>query len=134
MSNSSEEKTVKHNSGDEEKTVKHNSEDEEKFDNLIKEAKAQHDKIEKYMSRCNNTQNTNEIKDCLKLFIYLVPYLLITEKLNSKSYTKDQKEYFNNCVIRGLIRIKEKIKECYIINEEIDYMDMAIKKVEKFRI
>jgi hypothetical protein len=60
--------------------------------------------------------------------------LEITEKLNSKSYTKDQKEYFNNCVIRGLIRIKEKIKECYIINEEIDYMDMAIKKVEKFRI
>ena len=60
--------------------------------------------------------------------------LEITEKLNSKSYTKDQKEYFNNCVIRGLIRIKEKIKECYIINEEIDYMDMAIKKVENFRI
>ena len=60
--------------------------------------------------------------------------LEITEKLNSKSYTKDQKEYFNKCVIRGLIRIKEKIEECYIINEEIHYMDMAIEKVEKFRI
>lgn len=59
--------------------------------------------------------------------------LEITEKLNSKSYTKDQKEYFNKCVIRGLIRIKEKIEECYIINEEIHYMDMAIKKVERFK-
>lgn len=59
--------------------------------------------------------------------------LEITETLNSKSYTNDQKEYFNNCVIRGLIRMKEKIKEGYIINEEINYMDMAIEKIENFK-
>jgi hypothetical protein len=58
--------------------------------------------------------------------------LEITEKVNSKKFTDDQKEYFNNCVIRGLIGIKEKISEGYIIDEEINFIDNAIIKINKY--
>jgi hypothetical protein len=58
--------------------------------------------------------------------------LEITEKVNSKKFTDDQKEYFNNCVIRGLIGIKEKISEGYIIDEEINFIDNVIIKINKY--
>lgn len=58
--------------------------------------------------------------------------LEITEKVNTKKFTDDQKEYFNKCVIRGLIRIKEKISEGYIIDEEINFIDNAITKINKY--
>lgn len=58
--------------------------------------------------------------------------LEITDKVNTKKFTDDQKEYFNKCVIRGLIRIKEKISEGYIIDEEINFIDNAITKINKY--
>jgi hypothetical protein len=58
--------------------------------------------------------------------------LEITEKVNSKKFTDDQKEYFNKCVIRGLIGIKEKISEGYIIDEEINFIDNVIIKINKY--
>jgi hypothetical protein len=58
--------------------------------------------------------------------------LEITEKVNTKKFTDDQKEYFNKCVIRGLIRIKEKILEGYIIDEEINFIDNVILKIKNY--
>jgi hypothetical protein len=57
--------------------------------------------------------------------------LEITDKVNTKEFTNEQKEYFNKCIIRGLIRIKEKISEGYIIDDEIKFIDNAIEYLEK---
>lgn len=60
-----------------------------------------------------------------------IDMLEITDKVNTKEFTNEQKEYFNKCIIRGLIRIKEKISEGYIIDDEIKFIDNAIEYLEK---